>query len=97
RTDRFSGLRPAELQQPGSFRIRGRPMDSHQPSLCQLWRSRDQPIERAVIRASADEIYGHVPLLAADFARNQSRVISLFDPSGVQIGQPTILRNVYLP
>jgi hypothetical protein len=52
---------------------------------------------KTVIRASADEIYGHVPLLAADFARNQSRVISLFDPSGVQIGQPTILRNVYLP
>ena len=52
---------------------------------------------KTVIRASAAEIYSHVPLLAADFADNQARVLSFFDPSGVLIGQPIVLQNAYLP
>jgi hypothetical protein len=49
-----------------------------------------------VIRASAAEVYGHVPLLAADFTSNQDRVLSFFDPTGVLIGQPQVLVNSYL-
>ena len=52
---------------------------------------------KTVVRGSAGEIYGHVPLLAANFDRNQARVINLFDPSGTQVGQPMTLQNVYVP
>ena len=52
---------------------------------------------KTVIRASAAEIYSHVPLLAADFADNQARVLSFFDPSGALIGQPMLLQNTYVP
>ena len=51
---------------------------------------------KTVIRASATEVYGHVPLLAADFTNNQARVLSFFDSSGVLIGQPVVLVNSYL-
>src|SRR5204863_2677604 len=49
-----------------------------------------------VIRAGAAEVYGHVPLLAADFTSNQARVLSFFDSSGALIGQPVVLVNSYL-
>jgi Carboxypeptidase regulatory-like domain/TonB dependent receptor len=49
-----------------------------------------------VLRAGAAEVYGHVPLLAADFTSNQARVLSFFDPSGALIGQPIVLVNSYL-
>lgn len=52
---------------------------------------------KAVIRASVAEIYSHVPLLAANFADNQERVLSFFDSSGVLRGPPMVLTNVYLP
>jgi Carboxypeptidase regulatory-like domain/TonB dependent receptor len=52
---------------------------------------------KTVIRASAAEIYSHVPLLAADFSDNQTRVLSSFDSSGALIGQPMVLQNAYLP
>jgi Carboxypeptidase regulatory-like domain/TonB dependent receptor len=52
---------------------------------------------KTVIRASAAEIYSHVPLLAADFADNQSRVVNFYDSSGALISQPMILQNAYLP
>jgi carboxypeptidase family protein/TonB-dependent receptor-like protein len=48
-----------------------------------------------VIRAGAAEVYGHVPLLAADFTSNQERVLSFFNSSGVLIGQPIVLVNSY--
>jgi len=48
-----------------------------------------------VIRAGAAEVYGHVPLLAADFTSNQERVLSFFDASGALIGQPIVLVNSY--
>jgi len=51
---------------------------------------------KTVFRASAAEIYSHVPLLAADFTDNQERVLSFFDPSGTLIGQPELLENAYL-
>lgn len=49
-----------------------------------------------LIRASVAEVYGHVPLLAADFTSNQARVLSFFDSSGALIGQPIVLVNSYL-
>jgi len=49
-----------------------------------------------VIRAGAAEVYGHVPLLAADFTSNQERVLSFLDSTGALIGQPIVLVNTYL-
>lgn len=49
-----------------------------------------------VVRAGAAEVYGHVPLLAADFTSNQDRVLSFFDTTGALIGQPMVLVNSYL-
>ena len=49
-----------------------------------------------VIRAGAAEVYGHVPLLAADFTSNQERVLSFFDSTGTLVGQPIVLVNSYL-
>ncbi len=51
---------------------------------------------KTVIRAGAAEVYGHVPLLAANFTSNQDRVLSFFDSTGTLIGQPTVLVNSYL-
>jgi hypothetical protein len=48
---------------------------------------------KTVLRAGAGLIYGHVPLLAQDFADNQTRVITPYT-SGVP-GQPIALQNVY--
>jgi hypothetical protein len=49
-----------------------------------------------VIRASTAVVYGHVPMLAADFTSNQDRVLSFFDATGALIGQPQVLVNSYL-
>jgi len=49
-----------------------------------------------VIRAGAGAVYGHIPLLAADFVDNPTRVISFFDPSGTMVGEPVLLQNTYL-
>src|SRR6202035_4459479 len=43
---------------------------------------------KTVLRAGAGVLYGHVPLLAAGFADNQDRVISMYDPSGTLVGPP---------
>jgi hypothetical protein len=51
---------------------------------------------KTVIRAGAGTVYGHVPLLAADFVENPTRVISFFDPSGTMVGGPILLQNNYL-
>ena len=50
---------------------------------------------RTVIRAGAGLIYSHVPLLAQDFAQNQTRVITF--SSGPYANTPITLQNVYLP
>lgn len=52
---------------------------------------------KTVIRASAAEIYSHVPLLAANFADNQERVLSFFDSTGALTEPPIVLQNAYLP
>jgi len=49
--------------------------------------------DKLVVRAGAGLIYGHVPLLAADFSGYQDRVISFF--SGPLINQTVTLQNVY--
>ena len=46
-----------------------------------------------VARGGAGLVYGHVPLLAADYADNQERVITFL--SGPLAGQPITLQNVY--
>lgn len=51
---------------------------------------------RTIFRAGAAEVYGHVPLLSADFTDNQARVLSFFDASHALIGQPITLVNSYL-
>ena len=48
---------------------------------------------KVVARGGAGLIYGHVPLLAADFSDNQERVVTFF--SGPMAGQPITLQNVY--
>jgi len=50
---------------------------------------------KTVIRAGAGTVYGHVPLLAASFIDNPTRVISSYDPSGTLIGAPVALQNIY--
>ncbi len=50
---------------------------------------------KTVFRAGGGWIYGHVPLIAADFADNQSRVLNFF--SGPYAGQPITLQNLYVP
>jgi hypothetical protein len=52
---------------------------------------------KTVIRAGAGVLYGHVPLLAAGFADNQARVISLFGSPCTPVCQPVTLQNLYLP
>ncbi len=48
---------------------------------------------KLVARAGAGLIYGHVPLLAADYTDNQDRVITF--SSGPFAGEPITLQNVY--
>jgi len=51
------------------------------------------PNSQMVVRAGAGLIYGHVPLLAADYSGYQDRVISFF--SGPFITQTIAMQNVY--
>jgi hypothetical protein len=48
---------------------------------------------KLVARAGAGLIYGHVPLLAADYTDNQGRVVTF--SSGPFAGEPITLQNVY--
>jgi carboxypeptidase family protein/TonB-dependent receptor-like protein len=50
---------------------------------------------RTVFRAGAGLIYSHVPLLAEDFAQNQTRELDFL--SGPYAGRTITLQNVYLP
>ena len=49
---------------------------------------------KTVIRANSAIFYGHVPLLAADFDRDPTRITSFYGTSGTVIGAPTSLPNV---
>jgi hypothetical protein len=48
---------------------------------------------KLVARAGAGLIYGHVPLLAADYTDNQERIVTF--SSGPFAGEPITLQNVY--
>jgi len=53
---------------------------------------------KVVLRAGAGILYSHVPLLAADFTENQTRVLSFSSgASSPFAGQTITLQNVYLP
>lgn len=49
---------------------------------------------KTVIRASSAVFYGHVPLLAADFSHNPTRITSFLGPSGLPTGRPVALPSV---
>jgi hypothetical protein len=51
---------------------------------------------KTMIRAGAGSVYGHVPLLAATFLDNPTRMVSFFDPSGALIGESIAVQNAYL-
>ena len=50
---------------------------------------------RIAFRTGAGLIYGHVPLLSADLAGDQTRTLTF--SSGPFAGQPVLLQNTYLP
>jgi hypothetical protein len=52
------------------------------------------PSWKTVLRAGTGIIYSHVPLLAQDFAENQTRVLNFF--AGPYGGRSIALQNVYL-
>jgi hypothetical protein len=51
---------------------------------------------KTVIRGGAGLFYSRVPLLAADFLDNPTRVVSLYDGSGSLIARPVVLQNAYV-
>jgi hypothetical protein len=51
---------------------------------------------KTVIRAGAGLFYSMLPLLAADFGVNPTRVVSQFDSSGQLIGTPVTYTNAYV-
>jgi hypothetical protein len=51
---------------------------------------------KTVIRAGAGLFYSMLPLLAADFDVNPTRVVSQFDSSGQLIGTPVTYTNAYV-
>jgi hypothetical protein len=51
---------------------------------------------KTVIRAGAGLFYSMLPLLAADFGVNPTRVVSRFDSSGQLIGTPVTYTNAYV-
>ncbi len=51
---------------------------------------------KTILRAGTGIFYDRVPLLAADFAGNPTRVISQFDPSGQPIGNTIAFENEYI-
>ncbi|MGH9325248.1 MAG: TonB-dependent receptor [Terriglobia bacterium] len=50
---------------------------------------------RTVIHGGAGIFYNRIAMLAADYAENPSRVISLFAPDGAPLGPPQIYLNAY--
>jgi Carboxypeptidase regulatory-like domain len=51
---------------------------------------------KTVIRAGAGLFYSMLPMLAANFDVNPTRVVSLFDPTGQLIGPPVTYTNAYV-
>lgn len=50
---------------------------------------------RTVIHGGAGIFYNRIAMLAADYAENPSRTISLFAPDGAPLGPPTTYLNAY--
>ena len=51
---------------------------------------------KTVIRGGVGVFYAQVPLLAADFPDNPTRVVSLYDGSGSPIFPPVVFQNAYV-
>jgi hypothetical protein len=51
---------------------------------------------KTILRAGTGIFYDRVPLLAADFAGNPTRVISQYDPSGQLVGNTIAYENEYI-
>jgi TonB-dependent receptor-like protein len=51
---------------------------------------------KTIIRAGAGLFYDRVPLLAADFLDNPTRVASFYDETGSLVQSPLVFRNSYL-
>jgi hypothetical protein len=51
---------------------------------------------KTILRAGTGVFYDRVPLLAADFTGNPTRVISQYDPSGQPVGNTIALENEYI-
>jgi hypothetical protein len=51
---------------------------------------------KTVIRAGTGLFYSMLPLLAADFNVNPTRVVSQFDPTGLLLGPPITYTNAYV-
>ncbi len=51
---------------------------------------------KTIIRAGAGLFYDRVPLLAADFVDNPTRVVTFYDESGIPTGPPVTFQNAYV-
>ena len=51
---------------------------------------------KTVIRAGAGLFYSRVPLLAADFLDNPTRVASFYDETGSLVQPPVVFQNAYV-
>jgi hypothetical protein len=51
---------------------------------------------KTIVRAGTGLFYDRVPLLAADFADNPTRVVTPFDGSGLPLGPPVTFQNAYV-
>ena len=51
---------------------------------------------KTIIRAGAGLFYDRVPLLAADFVDNPTRVVTFYDENGIPTGPPVTFQNAYV-
>ena len=51
---------------------------------------------KTVLRAGAGYFYDRVPLLAATFTQNPTRMVTLYSQAGLAAGPPAVLQNAYL-
>ena len=52
--------------------------------------------QKTILRVGAGLFYDCVPLLAATFTQNPTRVVSYFDGTGSIVGTPAVFQNAYL-